>query len=166
MKADPTSTPAKLWGFLPVIEHGDFNLCQSGAVQAYAADLAIPETRKTAQNRARDQMFSLAYADVQSALYKCMFGPDEAKAAAKKAINESTKKNLSAIERNIPASGFVNGGDRPSLADLAVFDLYSSPFPGVVALGVDLTPYPKFVALAKRVGGYPSVAAYVKARGF
>jgi len=136
------------------------------AIQAYAADVAIPETRKCPRARARDQMFGHAYADIQAALYKCLFGTDDSKAAAKKVINESVKKNMSAVERNLPADGFVNGFDRPSLADLAVFDLFSSPFPGVVAVGVDMAPYPKFVALAKRVGAYPSVAAYVKARGF
>ena len=166
MKNDPTSTAAKLFGFLPVIEHGDFSLAQSRAIQSYAADVAIPSTRKSVRARAIDTMFLNAYADVQSDLYKCLFGSDESKAAAKKAIDGSIKATMSAIERNIPATGYITGGDRPSVADLAIFDLFGSPFPGVRAVGADLSPYPKFVALAKKVGEYPSVAAYVKERGF
>merc|ERR1712127_840812 len=135
-------------------------------IQSYAADLAIPGTRKCARARAIDSMFLDGYADVQAAIYKCLFGTDESKAAALKGINESLEKTLSALERNIPASGYITSGDRPSIADLAIFDLYSSKFPGVVAIGADLSSYPKFVALAKKVAAYPTVAAYAKERGF
>ena len=58
-------------------------------------------------------------------------------------MGEAIRAALSGFERNIPSSGYIRGGDRPSIADLAVFDLYSNPSPGLLASGVDLTPYPK-----------------------
>ena len=58
-------------------------------------------------------------------------------------LSAEIEPNLRAIERNLPAFGFIKGGKHPSAADLALFDLYSSTFPGLLKLGVDMTPYPK-----------------------
>ena len=43
----------------------------------------------------------------------------------------------------IPFSGYITGGTQPAIADLVVFDVYSSPAPGLLAMDVDLTKYPK-----------------------
>lgn len=166
IKQDPKSAPNKLFGALPIIGRGDFRLGQSRAIQSYAADVALPNTRKTAKDRAIDTMFQNTHSDAQSILYKCLFGSDDSKAAATKTINEDMKGVLSAFERLVPGSGFIKKGDQPSAADLSVFDIYTSVFPGVKTLGVKLDPYPKSVALVERIGAYSSVAAYVKERGF
>merc|ERR1712224_33354 len=111
-------------------------------------------------------MFLDAYATLQKDIMKCFHGHCDMKAEVKLALDETIKPTMSAFERNIPSSGYITGGDRPSIADLAVFDLYSSPTPGLIAARADLSPYPKFVALAKKVATYPAVADYIKERGF
>ena len=72
-----------------------------------------------------------------------------AQAEATKEIDKKLEPIMSALERNIPDTGFITGGDRPSVADLTIFDLFTSPFPGLVAIGVDLIPYEK-VSLVSR----------------
>ena len=84
---------------------------------------------------------------------------------------DSSARTLQAIERNLPDSGFIKGGDIPSAADIVVFDLGmirmdewmrtiggihvlgltirwcvvagTSSLPDINKLGVDLTKYPK-----------------------
>merc|ERR1712187_563360 len=109
-------------------------------------------------------MFQNAHADVQTELLKCLFGSDESKEAAANKINESVAPHLKAIERNLPDSGFIKGGDTPSAADIVVFDLGTSSLPNIKELGVDLSPYPKFNKLVAAVGAYPPIAAYVAER--
>merc|ERR1711957_1009702 len=41
VKGDPESAPAKMFGSMPVIKHGDFLVAQSMSVAQYAADLGI-----------------------------------------------------------------------------------------------------------------------------
>eukprot|EP00039_Didymoeca_costata_P006427 m.90135 g.90135 ORF g.90135 m.90135 type:complete len:74 (+) comp13255_c0_seq12:2033-2254(+) len=73
---------------------------------------------------------------------------------------------MKGLENACPESGFIHGGETPSLGDLAIFDMFSSKFPGLKACGIDLSSYPKFTSVAEAVGKYPSVAAYCAKRGF
>ena len=164
MKGDPESVPAQLFGTLPVISHGDFKIGQSRAVQTYAAHVALPSTCATPQAAAIDAMFQNAHADVQGELYKCCFGSDDSKAAASAKINDSVAPHMKAIERILPDSGFIKGGDTPSAADIVIFDLGTSTLPDIKGLGVDLSPYPKFNALVTKVGAFPAIAEYVAER--
>jgi hypothetical protein len=63
-------------------------------------------------------MYAGTHADLQGAMYKCLFGSDESKAAGKEALPETATKFLTALERMVPADGFVNGGAAVTLADL------------------------------------------------
>jgi len=164
MKGNPDSAAAQLFGTLPVITHGDFKLGQSRALQTYAAHVALPSTCATPQAAAIDAMFQNAHSDVQTELYKCVFGSDESKKEALEGINDLVAKPLGAIERNLPDSGFIKGGDTPSAADIVVYDLGSSSLPDIKGLGVDLDKYPKFNKLVAAVGAYPAIAAYVAER--
>ena len=84
---------------------------------------------------------------------------------------DSSARTLQAIERNLPDSGFIKGGDIPSAADIVLFDLGmirmdewmrtiggihvhgltvgscvvagTSSLPDINKLGVDLAKYPK-----------------------
>ena len=84
---------------------------------------------------------------------------------------DSSARTLQAIERNLPDSGFIKGGDIPSAADIVLFDLGmirmdewmrtiggihvlgltirwcvvagTSSFPPLEKMGVDVSKYPK-----------------------
>jgi glutathione S-transferase len=157
--------PGKCFGSMPVIKAGDVYVAQSQATAQYAFSLG-DKGRATCAQRATDSMFLGAHADAQTDMYKCLFGSDEAKAAGKEAYPAAAAKSLSALEKLVPDAGFVNGLTDPTLADLAVFDLCTSPFPGFAALGVDLSAYPKVASLVARVKASPNVAAYAEKRGF
>jgi len=163
IKGDPDSAPSQLFGTLPIITHGDFKIGQSRAVQTYAAKIALPSTCATPKASAIDAMFQNAHADVQTEMFKCVFGPDEAKEAAAASIDDNVAKPMAAIEKNLPDDGFIKGGDIPSAADIVMFDLAASSC-NLKGLGVDVSKYPKFNKLAAAVGAYPPIAAYVAER--
>jgi len=68
-------------------------------------------------------------------MYKCLFGSEESKKAGLEALPGKIVRFLAALERNVPESGWVNGRSLPSLADLCLYDVVTSPFPGLKALG-------------------------------
>ena len=96
---------------------------------------------------------------------RCLFGDDASKAAGRAALPAAAGKFLAALERALGRKAsdgpYFLGGDAPSLADLALFDNVSSPFPGLRALGIDLAAYPKVVACADAVGAVEGIKAFV-----
>ena len=165
IKSDPDSVPGRCFGSMPVLKMGDGTLvAQSMATAQCAAQIALGQG--TVQSTAIDAMYAGTHADLQSAMYACLFGSDESKKAGKERLPDKAEKFLAAIERMLPATGFVNGGTTPTLGDLALFDVCTSPFPGLPALGIDLAPYPKLTALLAKVKGGPRIAAYCAKRGF
>merc|ERR1712157_403004 len=81
VKNDPNSAPAKCFGSMPVIVHGEHRVAQSIATAQYAADLGINKAKPpNAYQRALDAMVLGAHADLQAAMYKCLFGTPESKA--------------------------------------------------------------------------------------
>lgn len=164
---DPNSAASRIFEQLPILERGDnFKLDNSRAIAAHVADLAIPSTRNTDQKRAIDTKILDSCGILQKELYKCYYGSEISKTEAKRKIDQTIRPTLLELERQIPYTGYIKGGIRPSAADLAIFDVYSSPCPGLVNLNCDLSLYPKLVALAKRVREYPTVKAYLKVRGY
>lgn len=174
VKGDKESVPAQCFGSIPCIKHGDMLLAQSEATATYAAQLGIwkagilgATTAEQATNRATEMMVLGAHADLQAAMYKCLFGDEDSKAKGKEALPEASKPILEGLERILARkkSGgpyfFSQAG--PSLADLAVYDFIESPFPGVKALQIDLAPYPKLRAVADAVATDASIKANFKA---
>ena len=53
LKGDLESVPAKMFGSMPSIKHGDVMLAQSKATTVYAASLRILETRSPVRNHGR-----------------------------------------------------------------------------------------------------------------
>merc|ERR1719453_2459722 len=98
-------------------------------------------------------MFLNAHADLQSACYDCLFGSDESKAKGKDQLSDKVTPILQVLEGQLPASGFLHGGESPSLGDLCVFNVVTSKFPGLQALGVDMGPYPKIQGCPLRSSG-------------
>merc|ERR1712224_461608 len=133
---------------MPVIVHGEHMVAQSIATAQYAADLGInKEKPPNAYQRALDTMVLGAHADLQAAMYKCLFGAPESKEAAKAELPEKVKPNLEGLERILSRTEgtpfiYSSEADGPTLGDLAVYNIVLSPFPGLKALEVDLEPYP------------------------
>eukprot|EP00005_Dracoamoeba_jomungandri_P003279 CAMPEP_0174252204 /NCGR_PEP_ID=MMETSP0439-20130205/1778_1 /TAXON_ID=0 /ORGANISM="Stereomyxa ramosa, Strain Chinc5" /LENGTH=206 /DNA_ID=CAMNT_0015332713 /DNA_START=27 /DNA_END=647 /DNA_ORIENTATION=+ len=164
VKADSNSVPGQLMGQMPCLSEGDFKICQSQAVAQYAADLAFPD--RTPQQRAVDGMFVGIHSDLQTMMYKCLFGTEESKKAASDSFVSDITPSLQRVENLVPADGFVNGGDHPTLGDLALFDCCTSNFPGLTSLGVDLSNFPKLSKLVESVKNHKSLAGYLAKRGF
>merc|ERR1711879_251789 len=108
-----------------------------------------------ARNRATEVMVLGAHADIQAAMYKCLFGDEESKARSKEALPAATKATLDGLERVLgrrkSRGPYFFGESGPTLADLAVYDMVTSPFPGLKALGIDLTPYSNLNAVVDAV---------------
>merc|ERR1712241_1117021 len=136
VKQDPESVPAKMFGSMPVIKHGNFLLAQSISVSQYAADLGINAVSPpSTEQRGLDTMMLGAHADLQSAMYACLFGADESKAKGKEQLAGKVKPILEGIERQYKAQGpflYAEESQGPSLGDLALLDVVSSPFQKVV----------------------------------
>eukprot|EP00940_MAST-03C_sp_MAST-3C-sp2_P000858 g858.t1 len=156
-----TAGPGMRFGSVPIIIHDKLMIAQSQAVALYAAELSLTPQLTKAQ-RAVDMQYLGLHADVQSAMYKCLFGTDESKEAGKKALPGAATKYVSALERMLPAKGFVHGQSSPSIADLAIFDFVTSKFPGLKALGFDLSSYPKVLAIVAGVRGFPPLKDYLE----
>merc|ERR1719277_543129 len=106
-----------------------------------------------------------AHADLQSAMYKCLFGDDEAKAKGKEELPAKVKPTLEGLERALGRKTcegpFFFSESGPTLADLAVYDVIESPFPGLKKLEIDMAPYPKLTAVAEAVSKDSAIAAYL-----
>jgi glutathione S-transferase len=165
IKADPTSVPAKLFGMLPCIEHNGTMLAQSMALTCYAADLGIWKGISPA-DRATDMMVLCTNDELKSVMLKCLFGDDESKKAGKEALPEAAGKLLVALEKMLERKTcegpFFTSSSGPTLADVAVFDIISNPFPGLKALDFDFSAFPKVVACAEAVGEVAAIKTFVE----
>jgi glutathione S-transferase len=168
VKSNPESTPAQLFGSMPCIKHGDMIMAQSIATAIYACDLGIWQQGvlgdNVPANRALEVMLVSTHAEVQGAMYKCLFGDDASKEAAKAALPAALSKFFAplekCLERKTCEGPFFFNASGPTLADLCIFDLIESPFPGLKALGQDLTAFPKLVALSAAVGEVERIKAF------
>merc|ERR1711935_619807 len=159
VKMDPTSVPGQLFGSMPCIKNGDTMIAQSQACAVYAAELGIYTQGvlgdNAAANRATDVMVLGAHADLQAALYGCLFGSEESKAAAGEGLVAKGTPILQGLERVLERKttegAFFFSQSKPSLADLCMYDNVKSPFPGLTALGVDMSAFPKLNAVVDAV---------------
>jgi UDP-N-acetylglucosamine/UDP-N-acetylgalactosamine diphosphorylase len=166
IKADPESPPGRCFGSMPVLKVGEKLVAQSQATAQLASALGVAVV-STPATRAADMMLAGAHADVQTDMYAGLFGDDASKLAGMEAWPEKAAKHFGIIERLAPAEGFFNGLAKPTLADLAVFDLVTSPFPGLAGdHKIDLAPYPKIRALVERVCESAFLSEYLAKRGF
>ena len=166
LKFDTTKPgPGQKYGSVPVLCHGSLQIAQSKAVALYASEIGLTP-KLTVKQRAIDMEILGVHADVQSLMYKCLFGNDASKAVGLKELPSKAKIFLDALERDLPAKGFVHGAESPSLADLCVFDMVTSKFPGLKALSVDISKYEKILALVEKVRAVPNLKAYLSSRGF
>jgi len=171
VKGDPNSLPATLFGQMPVLKHGDFTLAQSMAIAQYAADIGMNATKPpTVGQRGLDSMMLGVHDDLQKAMYACLFGSDEAKAKGKADLPGKVTPILQGVERFYTGKGpylYSDEAGGPTLGDLVLLDVVTSPFPGLKALEFDLAPFSKVTkcveACEKCSKG--TLAAYVSSRG-
>ena len=173
VKQDAASVPAKCFGSMPCIQHGDRLVAQSQATAVYAAQLGLWKEGRLGLtslnetvNTATELMVLGAHADLQTAMYACLFGDDDSKAKGKEALPGAVKPILEGLERVLERKAstgpFFFCAEGPTLADLAVYDFLESPFPGLKALGVELAAFPKVLAVAQAVAKDPYVESYLK----
>jgi len=150
---------------LPILQHGDLKMSQSGAIEQYMSLLAFPDL--TPPQRAKDCQFGCIKEDISAAQSGLYLGPKRAQANVENA--KIIAKWFPVVEGLLPADGFINGKSYPTTADLVVFNLINNFYPCAVAIkhsGVNMEKeYPKMTALAVRSGQFPKVQAYV-ARSF
>jgi len=170
VKGDKDSVPAQLFGQIPVIKKGDLMLAQSAACAQYAADSGInKKNNPSPEERALDMMILKAHDDIMACMYKVLFGSDESKAEEKKTFPDQVAKHLEGCERAYARStsgGPFLYGKSPTLGDLAMFDNFTSAFPGLGLCQVDVTPYPKLNACVAACKEDALVKAYCEKRGF
>eukprot|EP00929_Paragymnodinium_shiwhaense_P104410 TRINITY_DN68810_c0_g1_i1.p1 TRINITY_DN68810_c0_g1~~TRINITY_DN68810_c0_g1_i1.p1 ORF type:complete len:491 (-),score=125.63 TRINITY_DN68810_c0_g1_i1:333-1727(-) len=167
-----TDTPAQrgekagFFGQLPVLKHGDFSICQSGAIESYLAAIAPKFQSLTTQQRAVDDMFAATKEDMLVGCAKVVFGDEETKKAAPETIPKHLDKFLSVLETLVPAEGFIQGLDFPTVADLSLLNFAEGGMPFAKAIelagGYDWqSKYPRIKANVDRTKEAPGVKEYV-----
>ncbi|GMH66051.1 hypothetical protein TrRE_jg3813 [Triparma retinervis] len=149
-------------GTLPVLEHDDGFACfQSNAIESYLSNIAPRFKDLTPSQRAKDLQFALIKADVlaqaESLLFKKITAGELAPVMARYYLT---------IEELLPSTGFINGLDFPTMADLSIVVVAKGcmPFQAASTLaGVAFDPlfYPKMERVASAAMAYPAVAEYL-----
>lgn len=147
-KENPTHPAAKMFQSMPVCVHGEKLIAQSAAIFQYAADMGLNVNSPPGPfQRAQDMMIVGVHADLQKAMYACLFGDDAAKEKAKGELLEKATPLLDGVERQYSREPgpflYAEAGRGPTLADIALFNVVVSPFPGLRAMGVETAKYPK-----------------------
>lgn len=149
-------------GTLPICEHGeDFKLFQSQAIENYFASIAPKFRALTPQQRAKDLMFALIKADINTVTENVLF-----KKITPEDLAPVMNKYYALIEGMLPSAGFINGLDFPTMADLAVVVISKGCMPFQAAstmAGVAFDPvkYPKTERVASAAMAHPSVAHFL-----
>ena len=147
-------------GSLPILIDGDLKMNESSAIELYLASIAPKYSSLTPKQRAKDAQFCVLKETCLSAMATPLFGgKDEEK------IQAAADKYFPVLEEILPESGFVNGLDYPTVADLAIMNICEAymPFKAAYKYGeVDLAAkYPKLVAHADRTKAVEDVAKAV-----
>lgn len=118
-----------LFGNLPVLNHGNLHIAQSGAIESYISTIAPKFKSLTVQQRALDDCFVGIKGDLLAICGKFAFGGDEIKAKAPTDLPPLLDKFLAALESLTPKSGFVQGLDFPTTADLVLLNFAEATIP-------------------------------------
>jgi len=142
---------------LPLLIDGDLKMNESSAIEFYLSLIAPKYSSLTPQQRAKDAQFaSLKESCLMAFGTPLLSGKDTEK------IQAAADKWFPVLEGILPESGFVNGLDYPTVADLAILNICEAymPFKAAYKYGeVDLAAkYPKLVAHSDRVKADEDVA--------
>ena len=108
---------------VPICQHGSTNFFESLAIETYFCNLSPKFSALPPKAKLMDDVFANIKEDVQQATPKFLFGPDDVKATVKEAAPPIFKKAYDIAEGLCPESGFVNGLDWPTKADLAILNM-------------------------------------------
>merc|ERR1712008_143886 len=133
---------------------------ESSAIEIYLAQVAPKYASLTPQQRAKDTQFCMLKETYCAALSPLLFGDKN-----KEDIRAVIEKYFPVLEEILPESGFVNGLDYPTVADLAVLNIcegyimYGAAYKyGEVDLGKE---FPKLLAHSDRTKADTDVAKVV-----
>lgn len=148
---------------LPILEHGDLVLCQSGAIERYVSSLAPKYQCLTPAEKAIDDMFACTKEDIIQGLATLIF---RARDTCPEEVPKVVDKLYTFLESRVPETGFVHGHDFPTMADLVVFNVVKAAMPMGVAFKLanfnDLpSKCPKLVRLADDVANASGVKEYL-----
>jgi len=150
-------------GSLPCLVDGDLKMNESSAIEIYLASIAPKFADLTAKQRAKDTQFCLLKETCLAALAKVLF----ADKTDKEGLNAAADKCFPLLEGILPTTGFVNGLEYPTVADLAIVNICEAylPFGACYKHGeVELAErFPKLLAHSERTKAVESVEDYVLA---
>ena len=153
---------------MPLLQHGDLKISQSGAIEAYMASIAPRYRDLTPQQRAVDMMFMGIKEEILSNCGRAIFTTqkqDKDKAIAD--LCTMFDKWGDVFEDQIPAEGFIQGLPYPTPADLALLNITTigyMPFGSARKLAqYDFGKWKKVTALCERVKADENVKAYLSA---
>lgn len=152
---------------MPLLQHGDLKISQSGAIEAYVASIAPLYKDLTPQQRAVDMMFMGIKEEILANCAKAIFTTqkeDKDKAIADVCTLFDTWGAV--FEDQIPAEGFIQGLPYPTPADLALLNITISYMPIGSARKLaqyDFGKWKKVMALCERVKADEHVKEYLSA---
>jgi len=150
---------------MPLLQHGDLKISQSGAIEAYLASIAPRYKDLTPQQRAVDHMFIGIKEELLLNGAKAVFTTlkeDKDKAIAD--VSALFDKWFAVFEDQIPAEGFIHGLPFPTPADLALLNITIAYMPFGCARKLaeyDFGKWKKVVALCDRVKADENVTKYL-----
>merc|ERR1740121_2054381 len=151
---------------MPLLNHGDLKISQSGAIETYIAAIAPRYSGLTVQQRAVDNMYQGIKEEVLLNCAKAIFTTrktDEAK--AKQDVTDLLDKWFAIFEKRVPEDGFLQGLGFPTSADLALLNITVAfmPFGAATKLaGYDFNKWPKVKALCERTAADAAVSEYLE----
>ena len=150
-------------GVLPILEHDGLKLFQSVAIESYLASISPRFSALTPAQKGIDLMFQNIRSDINGNTEALLF-----KKIQPEDLPPVMEKWYGIIEGLLPESGFINGLDFPTPADLAVLVIAKGCMPfqaAPVIAGCSPTPdtYPKMFRIAADAAAYPPVATYLAA---
>jgi glutathione S-transferase len=156
------AVPGSFFGALPTLKHGDVELCQSQAITMYLGEIGPKFAGLAAGHKGVDAMYTGILEDVLAGCAGVVFGDHS---TAGEVVPAHLNKFFTVVEGMLPASGFINGLDFPTIADCAVLCMTDMMVPIGIAMqlagGYDLTPFPKMLAISSATKASPEVAAYL-----
>lgn len=143
-----------LFGSMPLLKHGEFRLAQSAAIESYLSLISPKFKDLTDQQRAFDDCFGGCKEDMLAGCAKYIFSQDEVfKGKAPVELPKMFDKFFKVFEDKTPATGFIQGLEFPTIADLVLLNITEAVMP----FGEALKLCPAYDWQAK----YPKVKANI-----
>lgn len=155
----PSLTPP-LPSTVPVLQDGDLTFYQSLAIETYICNLSPKFAALTPKQKAKDDMFAAIKEDLMQGGAPYLFGKPNGPEELPPILN----KIFTLVEDQCPESGYVNGLDFPTKADLTVVNLVKGFMPYAACQKVakyDMTAHPKMMRICADAVEAPGVKEYL-----